>query len=245
MQSISKNKEFLNNLFKKHFDEDFINKVSSAYDEYLNAYKSKHGEIHAWYSYNRSNNVGWDYNAVPRKPGNTGKYPIQEMSEVSAYLKGLLNTHNLATLAFIMMNPEKFKGLTFCDFGAGMGVMGAFISKLGYECYNYDNFYHVSNMGDTVGLHKFLFDRGVSMKEVLSTPPPKKIDVLMVHGIYAEDSDFFDSNDNFKYLFLDKRYDTWPSSIEFLKKRAHALCHKQNLLSHMALYCLCDEVDND
>ena len=182
---------------------------------------------------------------MPHKPGKTLKYPIQEMSEVSAYLKGLLNTHNLTTLAFIIMNPDKFRGLTFCDFGAGMGVMGAFLSKLGYECYNYDNFYHVSNMGDTVGLHKFLLDRGVSMREVSQKPVSEKIDVLMVHGIYAEDSSFFDSNHNFKYLFLDKRYDTWPESTNFLNERASNLCHKQNLLSHMALYCLCDEVVDD
>lgn len=168
------------------FQKEFIKKVKNCYDEYL------------------LENTIVGENSYINKMGNyIGRNDKEIDPEISDYFERLLYAPNLCVLYYLVKNKSDFENLIFLDNGSSIGLLSVFLKKLGFKCYNYDNFSHEPAIKNS------LFHEKIKQKTGLEIEPIEDkinydFDVLLSCGIWIENRDFFDRN--FRLMMCDSAY---------------------------------------
>lgn len=99
------------------------------------------------------------------------------------------------------MKTLKFLKKKIFDYGCGVGILSALLTKLNIDCYNYDNFNQINNKNEFVKkCNEFL---NLKLNLVTNILPDEKFFAVTCSGYWITEKII---NMNSNYLILDKRY---------------------------------------
>jgi len=183
----SKNIGIDEELLKKTFEKEWIDKLDVVVREYIKTGKG-------------INNIGY-FNRLGDYIGRNDSCLTPELSD---YFNRLLFAPNIPVLDFVIKNHEDMKNLKFVDNGAGLGILSVFLKKLDIECYNFDPGPQI--VADQITIHENILSAMNLTVHSVTKEVPKDGNVLINCGIGVYHEELL--NLNWKYCMMDEHYST-------------------------------------
>lgn len=162
---------------------------------------------------------------------NTGNYVGRNdktiPKEISDYFYRDLYAVNICILDFICQRWDEFNGKMIVDNGSGFGLLSIYLNKIGVECWNYDEF---TQMKD-IGFNEFLYERtGIGIKRPVDKLPDSAF-ALTSSSIWVTNPKYNEME--IKYYMIDtpfvtkncvldysgyKLIDTYPGNMEVYER---------------------------
>jgi 2-polyprenyl-3-methyl-5-hydroxy-6-metoxy-1,4-benzoquinol methylase len=168
-------------MYKNYFEEEFINKINKIYFSVDKSPNTKFfNDPSLWY---------------------TGIELNQKNKEGISFFGDTLFVPNFEIIEYFCENIEIFKNKKIFDYGCGVGILSALLTKLNIDCYNYDNFNQINNKNEFVKkCNEFL---NLKLNLVTNILPDEKFFAVTCSGYWITEKII---NMNSNYLILDKRY---------------------------------------
>ncbi len=169
-------------MYKNIFDKNFINKIKEIY-----------------FRIDKSPNTDFFNNPSKWRTGLT----LESKNEIGIdYFEEILFPPNFEIIEYMCENFEIFQNKTIMDYGCGVGTLSALLTKLGIDCYNYDDFSQINRKNEFFKeVNKNL---KLNLREATDILPDVKFFAITCSGYWITDKIV---KMKAEYLILDKRYE--------------------------------------
>ena len=134
--------------FKSLFPKDWINELTVDYREYMSDLYEGRTFPDRWFDPAQTNGLGHHFfRKLTELTVARYKEDLDSLRKYSEHCNNLLYVPNILALDFAISEKKKSNKIVWFDYGSGFGLMSIFLKRLGFDCFNYDNYTQMCTKG--------------------------------------------------------------------------------------------------
>ena len=127
--------------FKSLFPKDWINELTVDYQKLISDLRDDGTLPDRWFDPTQTFGLGYHFfRKLADLTHSRHKEEVDSLRKYSEHCNNLLYVPNILALDFAISEKKKSNDIVWFDFGSGFGLMSIFLKRLGFDCFNYDNY---------------------------------------------------------------------------------------------------------
>jgi|18_taG_2_1085343.scaffolds.fasta_scaffold00774_4 hypothetical protein len=127
--------------FKSLFPKDWVNELTVDYQKFISDLRDDGVLPDRWFDPAQTNGLGHHFfRKLTDLTRSRYKEDLDSLRKYSEHCNNLLYVPNILALDFAISEKKKSNNIVWFDYGSGFGLMSIFLKRLGFDCFNYDNY---------------------------------------------------------------------------------------------------------